>query len=245
MFEVKLGFQAILNNKKRTLSTLGLISLLITVIIFANVLIYTNRASKDLQLELIYGSWTHAFFEESRFSSFDAVGTYYIVADSLGSFDNTMFELARFEYYSGREPKNENEVIVTLDVINDLGLSYDLNQVIALNQRQFTIVGIIYPYNNDWIRLNYVNYPAIITKGLESSNFVFFGKAKKLTPSYNVNDYIGVNTYGYPYIDTNGAVYSTRMSEELDMHIQSFRLTQLLLVASIVILLVVFNVFVN
>lgn len=241
MFETKLGIQAIFNNKKRTFITLGLISLLIVVIVFANALIYTNRASKDLQLELIYGSWTHAFFEESRSSTFDAVGTYYRVSDSFGSFDKTMFELSNFEYYKGREPKSENEVIVTLNVINNLGLSYDLNQVITIDNKEYTLVGIIYPYNEDWIRINYVKYPTIITTGLVSSNKVFFGKAKKLTPFYNVSDYIGVNTYGFPYIDTNGSAFSDRTSEDIDMHVQSFKLTQLLLVASIVVLLVVFK----
>ena len=140
MYEIKLGLQAFLRNRKRTLTTLGLITLLITFVVFINAIMYTNSATRDLERELWFGSWSHAYLDESKSQSFNTIGTYYKITNAVGSFDSTMLELSNFEYYNGREPRNENEVIVTLDAINLLGISYDLNQIITVDNYQFKIV---------------------------------------------------------------------------------------------------------
>lgn len=241
MYEIKLGIQAFLRNRKRTLTTLGLITLLITFVVFINTILYTNNATRDLERELWFGAWSHAFTDESKSQSFKTVGTYYKITDTVGSFDNTMLDLSNFEYYNGRAPKNENEVIVTLDAINTLGISYDLNQNITIDNYQFKVVGIIFPYNADWVRIVDIDYPTIITTNMTASNVVYFGIANKLNPFYNIDDFVAVNTYAYPYLDLQGEMYRQRTDEEIERHIQSLKLTQFMLIAMIVVLAVVFK----
>ena len=150
MVEINLGCQAILRNRKRTFTTIGIISLLVIFVVLINAVIYTNRATSDLERESLYGAWSHAFVDESLSDSFETVGTYYKISDSVGSFDEDLFNLANLEYYSGQKPQNEDEIIITLDAINTLGISYDLNQKVTIDGFLFEIVGIIYPYHADW-----------------------------------------------------------------------------------------------
>src|SRR5690554_526840 len=146
MYEIKLGLQALLRNRKRTFTTIGIIILLISFVVLINAIMYTNSATRDLEKELWYGSWSHAFTDESDPDFFEIIGTYYKITDSVGSFDDNMFELSNFEYYKGRKPQNENEVIITLEALNTLNISYELNQNITIDNYQFEVVGIIYPY---------------------------------------------------------------------------------------------------
>ena len=239
MYEIKLGLQALIRNRKRTFTMTGILVLLISFVVLINVLMYTNRANQDVQREMLYGSWSHAFIDESKSELFDTVGTYDKITDNVGSFDKNMLELANFEYYRGRKPQNEHEVILTLDALNTLGIDYELDQSISIDNIQFKLVGIIFPYDVDWIRSDEFQYPRMITTHRTSSDSVYFGKASKLTPFFTFEDVIAVNTYAYPYIDATGEMFQKRNEETATMDVQSLKLTQFLLLAMLVVLAVV------
>lgn len=241
MYEIKLGLQALIRNRKRTLTTSGIILLLIFFVVLINVLTYTNRANQDVQREMLYGSWSHAFTDEGKSELFETVGSFYKITENVGSFDKAMFELANFEYYRGRKPQNEHEVILTLDALNILGVDYELNQSITIDNIQFKLVGIIFPYDVDWVGSEEFQYPRMITTLRTSSDSVYFGKMSKLTPFFEVDDYMAVNTYAYPYIDATGEMFQKRNEETATMDVQSLKLTQFLLLAMIVVLAVVFR----
>ena len=241
MFEIKLGIQALLRNRKRTITTLSLMSLLIVFIVLINVLVFSNRTTNDLRLEKMYGAWTHAFLDKDQFDTFEKIGTYHKVSDSVGSFDKNMFELSNFEYYKGRAPLHKNEIVVTLDSLNMLGIDYELNQSVDIDGHQYQVVGIIYDYHLDWIWIEEINYPTIITTGITSGDLIYFGKAKALTPFYELNDYLEINTHGYPYISSDGQVYRVRSDETDAMNLHSLKFTQLILIITIMVVSVIFK----
>lgn len=241
MYEIKLGLQALLRNRKRTFTTIGIIVFLISFVVLINAIMYTNSATRDLEKELWYGSWSHAFTDESDPDFFEIIGTYYKITDSVGSFDDNMFELSNFEYYKGRKPQNENEVIITLEALNTLGISYELNQNITIDNYQFEVVGIIYPYDVYWIWTEKIDYPSIITTNMASLETTYFGKATKLTPLYNADDYVAINTYAYPFIEIESEAFSQRYDEASILNEQSMKLTQVMLVLMMLVLLLVFK----
>src|SRR5690554_2265385 len=100
----------------------------------------------------MYGSWTHATEEKPTTSNeSEIVGRYYKVNETLGSFDNNMFKLANLKLYSGRLPENNEEIVMTFEALSLQGKDYNLNQTISIDDDEYTLVGIIYPYNMDWV----------------------------------------------------------------------------------------------
>lgn len=235
MYEIRLGFKALLRNRKRTFTLTGVIGISIVFMVLINAFIYTNSASRDFEREKIYGSWSHAFKEETMSDSFKKVGNYYIISDSIGSFDQSMFELANFNLYKGRLPKNENEVVITFDGVNSLGIDYELNQMIPIDDYIFELVGIIYSYSDDWNYIEDIKYPSIITTNIISTNVIHFGESEKLTPFYDKDDYLAVNTNAYPYIGVTGEEFRQRSDEISLRDSQSLKITQFMLIAIVII----------
>lgn len=196
-------------------------TLLTVSIILLNTIIYTNFATQDLHREMIYGSWSHAFYEDNGAIKFETVGTYNKVSESVGSFDNAMFELSNFEYYNGRQAENETEAIMTVDEIQNRNLTYELNQKFTIDGIDFNLVGIIYAYGNDWVKKEDFEYPPIITTNIKSDEAVLFGKAENLTQLYEPEDYILVNTNAHPFIRHEGDAADMRYKESLIMDQQS------------------------
>lgn len=241
MYEVRLGLQALLRNRKRTITTSAIVSLFMVFMILLNAIIYTDFATRDLHREMIFGSWSHAFYESNDSIPFEKVGTYHRITDSLGSFDENMFELSNFEYYSGHQPKNETEIIITIDEIQSRNLTYELNQMITIDGSDYKLVGIIFSYNNDWVRREDFKFPSIITINMKSEDTILFGKANNLNRLYEPEDYLLVNTFAHPFIDQEGPAADDRFKETLLMDQQSLILTQFMLVVAISVLFIVFK----
>lgn len=241
MYEIRLGLQALLRNRKRTITTSAIVTLLTVFIILLNTIIYTNFATQDLHREMIYGSWSHAFYEDNGAVKFETIGTYNKVSESVGSFDNAMFELSNFEYYNGRQAENETEAIMTVDEIQNRNLTYELNQKFTVDGIEYNLVGIIYAYGNDWVKKEDFEYPPIITTNIKSDEVILFGRAENLTQLYEPEDYIFVNTNAHPFISHEGDAADMRFKETLIMAQQSLKLTQFILVVVISVVFIVFK----
>lgn len=241
MFEIKLGFQALLRNKKRTLTTTLIVSFLILFIILINTIPFTNRSTRDLEREMTYGSWSHTFSKDAPSDRYSTIGSIHKVTDTLGSFDQNMFDLARFSYYKGRAPKNSTEAIVTLDGLDAFGLDYELNTSFVVEGYDFEIVGIIYSYNHEWVSLEHFVYPTIITTGLEHENPQYFGLAHVLSKGYIVDDAVEINLFSYPYLELGTELQNDRDEAYRLMRQQYAKLTTLMLIAASCVLFMVFK----
>lgn len=235
MTEFKIGLKALIRNKKRTLTVLLSFTALIYIVLLPNILLFTSLSSQELELEKTYGSWTHATVEKYETTEeSDMVGRYYNINETLGSFDENMYKMANLQLYSGRLPYNNKEVVMTFEALSLQGKDYDLNQIINIEDNEFTLVGIIYPYNMDWVAG--VDYPIIITKDLESENVIYFTKSENISPLIHQEDVLTVNINAYPYLEATGEMYTQRLDKISETKDIVLKTTNLLLLFSILII---------
>lgn len=76
----------------------------------------------------------------------------------IGSVDGNFLELSNLSFYEGRLPEAENEIVMTLSSLSELGYSYDLGQRIHIAvgeenfsaEKEFVLVGTIKDFARNW-----------------------------------------------------------------------------------------------
>lgn len=235
MSEFKIGLKSLIRNRKRTITVLLSCTVIVCIVLLPNILLFTSFSTQELELEKTYGSWTHATLRKSETTDeSDMVGRYYNINETFGSFDENMYKMANLQLYSGRLPDNNKEVVMTFEALSLQGKDYNLNQIINIEGNEFTLVGIIYPYNIDWVVG--VDYPTIITKDFDSENVIYFMKSKDIYPVINQEEVLTVNINAYPYLEATGEMYTQRLDKISEIKNIVLKVTNLLLLFSILII---------
>lgn len=251
MFIGYTSLQGLWKYKKRTLSILLVFLGLSIALTFVSSFKYIERATKLVERQERFGRWSYANFygEISEFNDFDNVGTIYKIETSdeinFASFDESMFQLSSFKYYSGREPENNQEIIVELSSLNSLNAPIEIDQEILIKTNDgdtvFKLVGIIYDYSSEWLidENQTYQYPSVITTDIKNENISQFAYSEKL-PNLTGEQYLS-NSLTYHQIDTETDAAELWTVEDELIELQSNELVNILLIISIFVIISVFK----
>lgn len=209
---LKLTIRRMKNKKKTTL--IMFLALFLSIFFMSSIALYRdNQAGYIEQLNYQrYGKWQLVFMDKKDCSAFDKIGTMSIIENTdisiVGSFDQAMFELANIHLLEGRYPTNKNEVMIDTATLDMMKLPYKCEQTIILKiggqNQEFTITGIMSPYINNWLQVDEIFYPSIVTTQMTGQNAYYFvydeNINKNVAHSFEEKGIGFTNIFAYPHL---------------------------------------------
>ncbi len=130
-----------------------------------------------------------------------------------GYVDENLLEIGNIELYEGHMPQADNEIVVDLYTLSNLGYSYELGQLITINYkdadkniqiREYVLVGTVKNFANTWLSHERYRLPNILMTANEAGSF---GKEQNFTYFYELDK-------AYEDIDTQDFVLALMNSTE-------------------------------
>lgn len=207
---LKLTLRKMKNKKKVTL--IMFLALFLSAFFLSSLTLYRDNQERYVQ-ELHfqrYGKWQLVTSNQNKASQFEIIGTMSMIDSTqygeIASFDQTMFELANIKLLEGNYPQNNHEIMVDTATLDQMKLPYQCHQTISLEIKgrkyEFTVAGIMFPYKNNWMTIDEMIYPSLITTSINAPFSYYFIFDQRINSSflktYEEDMNVYVNVYSYP-----------------------------------------------
>lgn len=163
-----------LKGRKKDTILLKVVIILSFIFVVTSTIFQGSIETTKLEQRLdLYGEWHAAYLHGDdevldRFKmqkDIDSIGVSTIIGESekggvIGTFNEELMEMGRFKLYKGRYPEAQNEIMVELNQMSDMGLELEVGQKIMLDlvaiDKKWDLTEYVESlkekYNEEWLR---------------------------------------------------------------------------------------------